>query len=85
MVLGLKVNLGKSFIFYSINIAVNQHQGISQLLHMKRTNDGSMYMRLPLTMGRNKNVVLGYLNNHIQKSLQGWDTKLILKLGKKYY
>lgn len=40
------------------------------------------YLDLPSIIGRNKNVVLGYLKERMQKKIEGYDKKLLSKGGK---
>lgn len=49
---------------------------------MIEANDHSMYLGLPNIMGRNKNVVLGFLKEKIHKRVTRWDGKIISKAGK---
>uniref|UniRef100_A0A803QFA4 RNase H type-1 domain-containing protein n=1 Tax=Cannabis sativa TaxID=3483 RepID=A0A803QFA4_CANSA len=69
--LGQQVNFGKSSIFYNDNTDLAISNRICSLLQMVVADENGMYLGLPSTMGRNKNVVLGYLKERVRKK-QGW-------------
>ncbi|XP_071917223.1 uncharacterized protein [Coffea arabica] len=55
---------------------------ISKVLdNMKEAHSGK-YLGLPMTIGRDKNQVFGFLMNNINSKLQGWKQKLLSQGGK---
>uniref|UniRef100_A0A803PF85 RNase H type-1 domain-containing protein n=1 Tax=Cannabis sativa TaxID=3483 RepID=A0A803PF85_CANSA len=49
---------------------------------MQPATESSMYLGLPSTMGRNKTAAMGFLLDKVRKRLQGWEGKLLSKVGK---
>lgn len=46
-----------------------------------RAGQNSMYLGPPNTMGRNKNAIMGFIKDRPQKRINGWDNKLLLRVG----
>uniref|UniRef100_A0A803P512 Reverse transcriptase domain-containing protein n=1 Tax=Cannabis sativa TaxID=3483 RepID=A0A803P512_CANSA len=44
--------------------------------------ENSKYLGLPSTVGRNKNVVFGYVKDKVHKRIQTWDNKFLSRAGK---
>uniref|UniRef100_A0A803PRW0 Reverse transcriptase domain-containing protein n=1 Tax=Cannabis sativa TaxID=3483 RepID=A0A803PRW0_CANSA len=79
---GQQVNFTKSSIFFSANTEEGMKQRLCHSLSMNTAPEGSFYLGLPSSMGRNKNATLGYLKEKVRKRLQGWGTKFISRAGK---
>lgn len=53
-----------------------------QRLKFKEAGDQSLYLGLPINVGRKKTAIFGYLKEKFQERIEGWDKKDILKDGK---
>ncbi|KAM6591439.1 hypothetical protein CsatA_014044 [Cannabis sativa] len=79
---GQCVNYSKSNIFFSLNTTSTARQDMCNLLRMHEAPDNSMYLGLPCVMGRNKNAILGFLKDKMQKRILSWEGRLLSKAGK---
>lgn len=55
---------------------------ICQILQFQEANNNAKYLGLPSMLGRNKNVVFGYLKEKLIDRIQGWEKKFLSKGGK---
>ncbi|XP_071932952.1 uncharacterized protein [Coffea arabica] len=79
---GQVVNFDKSAVFFSRNSPKRIRGEVSKVLdNMKEAHSGK-YLGLPMTIGRDKNQVFGFLMNNINSKLQGWKQKLLSQGGK---
>ncbi|KAM6543635.1 hypothetical protein CsatB_008082 [Cannabis sativa] len=79
---GQQVNLGKSSVFFSPNVHDQLHNSICSILHMPEASENSFYLGLPNIIGRNKNVILGFLKNKVLNRINSWTGKLLSSAGK---
>lgn len=79
---GQKVNLDKSFMFFSSNIIQSNKQQLCQTLNMKEADKDCKYLGLPNFMQRSKIATLGYLRGKVKKRVQSWEGSLISQGGK---
>ncbi|XP_030479194.1 uncharacterized protein LOC115696432 [Cannabis sativa] len=79
---GQKVNFSKSTMFFSPNTCPATRVQICDILHMPEASEGSLYLGLPNIIGRNKNVVLGFLKTKVIAGINSWDCKLLSRAGK---
>ncbi|XP_060964883.1 uncharacterized protein LOC133033858 [Cannabis sativa] len=79
---GQCVNYSKSTIFFSLNTSSASRQEMCNLLRMNEAPENSLYLGLPCVMGRNKNAILGFLKDKMQKRIQSWEGRLLSKAGK---
>ncbi|XP_030483545.2 uncharacterized protein LOC115700123 [Cannabis sativa] len=79
---GQKVNRSKSSIFFSPNTDALTRSQVCYILHMIEALEGSMYPGLPNIIGRNKNVVLGFIKNKIIARINSWDVEFLSCAGK---
>uniref|UniRef100_A0A803P3E2 RNase H type-1 domain-containing protein n=1 Tax=Cannabis sativa TaxID=3483 RepID=A0A803P3E2_CANSA len=77
-----KVNYSKSSIFFSPNTDATTRVQICSTLHMSEALEGSLYLGLLNIIGRNKNVVLGFLKNKVIARINSWDGKFLSRAGK---
>lgn len=79
---GQQVNRQKSSIFFSTNTTEMFRAAISGQMRMNEASEDSMYLGLPNIMGRNKNVILGFLKDKVRKRVVNWDGQIISKPAK---
>ncbi|XP_062103683.1 uncharacterized protein LOC133814782 [Humulus lupulus] len=79
---GQQVNMAKSSVFFSLNVGDDIKNEICSLLGIQEADDNTFYLGLLTIMGRNKNVVLGFLKEKMQKRITSWDGKLLSRAGK---
>ncbi|XP_060959373.1 uncharacterized protein LOC133030597 [Cannabis sativa] len=79
---GQQVNYAKSSIFFSNNTSDVTRQRMSEMLGMVEALENSFYLGLPCIMGRNKNAILGFLKDKMQKKIFSWESRFLSKAGK---
>ncbi|KAM6599952.1 hypothetical protein CsatA_019561 [Cannabis sativa] len=79
---GQQVNFAKSTIFFSSNTTESIKARMCSLLGMVEAPPNSLYLGLPCTMGRNKNAILGFLKDKMEKRILSWEGRLLSKAGK---
>uniref|UniRef100_A0A803Q5Q8 Reverse transcriptase domain-containing protein n=1 Tax=Cannabis sativa TaxID=3483 RepID=A0A803Q5Q8_CANSA len=67
---GQHVNFGKSFVFFSTNTSSTMRLSICNRLGITEASEHNKYLGLPSIVGRNKNVIFGYLKDKVQKRIQ---------------
>uniref|UniRef100_A0A803PR88 Reverse transcriptase domain-containing protein n=1 Tax=Cannabis sativa TaxID=3483 RepID=A0A803PR88_CANSA len=81
---GQVVNFDKSPLFFNNNtLHVTRHL-ISQIMGIKEADDSSTYLGLPCLVGRNKNAILGFLKDKVQKRIHQWEGRFLSKAGKEW-
>ena len=76
------VNFDKSAMFFTRNTPMMLRGEISEVLDNMREAHSGKYLGLPMTIGRAKKQVFGYLLSNISSKLQGWKQKLLSQGGK---
>uniref|UniRef100_A0A803Q9L8 Reverse transcriptase domain-containing protein n=1 Tax=Cannabis sativa TaxID=3483 RepID=A0A803Q9L8_CANSA len=79
---GQQVNFNKSSAFFSSNTSQNSKALICNSMGISEATEDSKYLGLPSTLDRNKNAVLGFLKDKMQKRIQSWDGKFLSRAGK---
>uniref|UniRef100_A0A803PJ01 Reverse transcriptase domain-containing protein n=1 Tax=Cannabis sativa TaxID=3483 RepID=A0A803PJ01_CANSA len=79
---GQQVNQAKSSIFFSKNTNEGTRDRLCNILGMNEAMENNMYLGLPCTMGRNKNAILGFLKDKLQKKIFSWESSFLSKAGK---
>ncbi|KAM6582866.1 hypothetical protein CsatB_009868 [Cannabis sativa] len=79
---GQQVNFGKSSAFFNPNTPTDTRTRICSDLGILEASKDSKYLGLPSMLGRNKNSVLGYLRDKMQKRIQSWDNIFLSRAGK---
>uniref|UniRef100_A0A803Q310 Reverse transcriptase domain-containing protein n=1 Tax=Cannabis sativa TaxID=3483 RepID=A0A803Q310_CANSA len=79
---GQKVNLLKSSTFFSKNTEDLVKNNICAILGILEASEQCTYLGLPNTMSRNKNAILEFLKDKMQKRIEGWDNELLSHAGK---
>lgn len=80
-----KVNMKKSSIFFSKNTDVGTRDELCRKMQMIEAPENSLYLgplELPSTVGRNKNVILGFLKEKVRKRVENLNEQMISKYGK---
>nr|AAY22445.1 bZIP-like protein [Gossypium hirsutum] len=81
-VLGQKINVTKSSIFFAKSMNEMRKQAIVRQLHMPRSSGDGRYLGLPYLVGRSKREIFQYLKDRIWKKAHGWKEKLLSHGGK---
>ncbi|KAL0345922.1 UNVERIFIED_CONTAM: hypothetical protein Sradi_4423500 [Sesamum radiatum] len=79
---GLKVNLEKSAVMFSINVPQAHRMSLATILGVQVVAKHPKYLVLPTTMGRSKREVFEEKKERILKRLQGWATKELSQAGR---
>ncbi|KAL8100581.1 hypothetical protein AgCh_032729 [Apium graveolens] len=69
---GQKINLDKSSVFFSKNTRSSVKEEVLDSLGMQMADERSHYLGLPSLIGRNKNVVFGYIKDKMRTRIQSW-------------
>lgn len=79
---GQAVNFSKSSIVFSPNTSQTDREIVCASLQVVEVNKPGTYLGMPMSIGRNKNEVFGFLTDRVRSKLQGWVNKDISKAGK---
>ncbi|XP_030487638.2 uncharacterized protein LOC115704575 [Cannabis sativa] len=79
---GQEVNFAKSSVFFSSNTTRTTRDRVCQQLNIAEADEDSFYLGLPCLEGRNKNAILGFLKDKMQKRVQQWESRFLSKGGK---
>ncbi|KAL4384232.1 hypothetical protein GQ457_15G020000 [Hibiscus cannabinus] len=77
---GQKVNVEKSYIYFSNGMTYESKREISRILCMRDELEVGNYLGLPLIVGKSKLQALRFLNEKVDKRVNGW-TKNLLSFG----
>ncbi|KAL4271357.1 hypothetical protein GQ457_13G012300 [Hibiscus cannabinus] len=77
---GQKVNVEKSYIYFSNGMTDESKREISSVLNMREELEVGNYLGLPLIVGKSKLQALGFLTEKVDKRVNGW-TKNLLSFG----
>ncbi|XP_062075025.1 uncharacterized protein LOC133779038 [Humulus lupulus] len=80
-----KVNMAKSYIFFSTNTSQTIRESLCELMSMNNTTPHTLYLGLPSLVGRNKNTILGFLKVKFRKRVQNWDGKLLSRASEEVF
>lgn len=78
----MKVNLEKSRLFCSKNMAQNVQRELSDILGIARASNLGKYPRIPLLKGRVTRDVFAPVMERINSRLASWKNKLLNKAGR---
>ena len=79
---GQKVNRNKTTLIFSKSIAGIMCQAIKDTLGVQAINQYEKYLSLPSLVGRGKKEIFNFLKERVWKKLQGWEGKLLSKVGR---
>ncbi|KAL4323307.1 hypothetical protein GQ457_11G024900 [Hibiscus cannabinus] len=77
---GQRINFDKSTIFFSPNTPTAHRRQISSVLGVSEVFDPGIYLGVPLKIGKNKTDAFGFVNETVDKRIDGW-TKRLLSFG----
>ncbi|KAL4347498.1 hypothetical protein GQ457_17G013380 [Hibiscus cannabinus] len=77
---GQRINFDKSTIFFSPNTSTAHRRKISSVLGISEVFDPDIYLGVPLKIGKNKTDTFGFVNEMVDKRIDGW-TKRLLSFG----
>ncbi|GMI69774.1 hypothetical protein HRI_000646700 [Hibiscus trionum] len=77
---GQKVNLDKSYIYFSNGMRDEHKAALKGILEMREETKIGVYLGLPLIVGKNKTDSLCFLFQNVDKRVGGW-TKNLLSFG----
>ncbi|XP_024199277.1 uncharacterized protein LOC112202498 [Rosa chinensis] len=82
LALGQKVNFSKSSIVFSKKVCPSLQQLIAGSLGVVIVDKHDKYLGLPTYLGRNKTESFAYIQERLNKKLEGWQGKLLSSAGK---
>ncbi|KAM6565848.1 uncharacterized protein LOC133031191 [Cannabis sativa] len=77
-----QVNFSKSSVFFSTNVPNATRDRLCGILRMRHADEHSTYLGLPCVMGRNKDAILGFLKDKMQKRIQSWEGRFLSTAGR---
>ncbi|KAM6577669.1 hypothetical protein CsatB_029506 [Cannabis sativa] len=77
-----QVNLAKSNVFFSANVAGPSQLDLCNVLQMAEASKHNFYLGLPNILGHSKSMILSFLKDRVWKRVQNWDGKLLSYAGK---
>lgn len=79
---GQAVNYRKSSIIFSPNTNIEERREMCTNLEVEEVDKPGKYLGMPMSIGKNKRAVFGFLVEKIDHKLQGWANKELSKQGK---
>lgn len=79
---GQSINLGKSNILFSKNVAHATRTMITDFLGVNECARVSKYLGLPAMIGRNKKEIFNFVRDHVWKRLNSWKGKTLSMAGR---
>jgi hypothetical protein len=76
------INISKSSIHFSKNIASSTINSICNIFPFKRTSTSSKYLGLPLFFGKSKTVVFKDILEKVSGKIEGWRAKTLSQGGR---
>lgn len=77
-----QVNLAKSIVCFSQNLAIDAQQELAGLLGVDMVSHHEKYLGLPTYVGKAKTKTFANLKDNLRKRLSGWKGKLFSVVGK---
>lgn len=81
---GQPINLDKSKISFSQNVATNRRHEFQGWMDIKAVTVQSRYLGLPSSVGRPKQQIFECVQDKVWKKLKGWKDKFLSTAGKKF-
>ncbi|EOX99810.1 Uncharacterized protein TCM_008765 [Theobroma cacao] len=80
--LGQKINMEKSALLFSRNIAEEDRQMVKRILGLYDVQWGGMYLGMPLIAGGSKKQIFNVVKGKIAKKITNWRNRLLLVVGR---
>ena len=80
--LGLKINLRKSKVFFSPNVDIDQRSKLSDVLGFSSTPNLGKYLGFPFKHSGATSQDFNFVIERVQNKLQGWKSKLLSMAGR---
>ncbi|KAK5842768.1 hypothetical protein PVK06_005159 [Gossypium arboreum] len=84
-VLGQKINLDKSMVFFNPNTLIDQHQLYGDLLRMRVVDNLENYLGLPLYVGKKKSMAFHSILSRFSYRINSWSKRLFSYDGKDFF
>lgn len=84
-VIGQKINLSKSSLFFSLNTPREQRQELDNIMGMRIMVELDKYLGLSLTMGKNKTNAFHFIVDRFSNHIKGWSKWLLSYGGKEVF
>ena len=81
-VLGQKINMDKSTLYFSSNTTNEDRGMLRQLLNVQVALEEDIYLGIPIMIGRDKNRELRSIKERVKTKIQGWSVKMLSQAGK---
>ncbi|XP_012448836.1 uncharacterized protein LOC105772032 [Gossypium raimondii] len=85
LVLGQKINLGKSLIYFGANVGEAIRSSIIDIMGVKRETNPEKYLSLPMMVGRKKRWAFSNFADHFRKRIAGWSFRYLSMGGKEVF
>lgn len=79
---GQCINLQKSSVVFSGNVANRTKQSLASILGVNCVAEHGLYLGLPVHVGHNKKAIFAYLKDRLSKKLISWRTKILSAGGR---
>ncbi|KAL4363000.1 hypothetical protein GQ457_04G024640 [Hibiscus cannabinus] len=74
---GQRVNYDKSDIFFCPKICQQARDVVSVILGVHEVTDPGVYLGVPLSIGQNKTIALGFICDNVNSSIASWNKQLL--------
>ncbi|KAK9674045.1 hypothetical protein RND81_12G207300 [Saponaria officinalis] len=78
---GQRINLSKSELLFSPNVALAKCDQVGTILEAKVVNAPSKYLGMPAIIGKNKTLAFAPLRERVWKKIKGWERKVFILYG----
>ncbi|GMI84866.1 hypothetical protein HRI_002155900 [Hibiscus trionum] len=82
---GQAVNFDKSTIFYNPRTPTSTRQTINSYLQVREVSNPGVYLGVPLLIGKNKTLALGFIRDKVHDRLSNWDKQLLSYSGREIF
>ncbi|QHO00044.1 uncharacterized protein DS421_13g403050 [Arachis hypogaea] len=79
---GQRINLDKSGIIFGNHVSINTRVQIEEILGISTWDNPGKYLGLPAKWGRSKMKALEWIEDKVNKKIEGWKEKLLNQAGK---
>lgn len=79
---GQMINYKKYNIIFSLNTKLEEIAAVCEVLNVQEVDKPGKYLGMPMSLGRSKQEVFGFLKDRVQQKINGWTIKDISKSSK---